>query len=64
MGVKLLHKNVEQYFLDNNCKLLDKYLNIRQKLNYICCCGNKSIMTFHSFKKVVDVNIARFKNKN
>jgi len=33
MGLKLLHKDVEKYFLDNNCKLLDKYLNIRQKLN-------------------------------
>lgn len=42
---------VQQYFKENDCELIDDhYENGRQKLNYICSCGNKSVITFESFR--------------
>jgi very-short-patch-repair endonuclease len=41
---------VQEYFIDNNCiPLFDEYKNRKQKLNYICSCGNNSIITFGDF---------------
>jgi len=45
-------KYVKQYFLDNNCELLEKeYKNNAIKIKYKCCCGNISKIRFADFKK-------------
>ncbi len=42
---------VKQYFLDNNCKLLEnKYINEKYKMKYICKCGNINYTSFNNFK--------------
>lgn len=58
-GVEKAHKNtrysfefVKQTFEENNCMLLSvEYKNGRQKLDYICSCGNKAEITFSEFIK-------------
>lgn len=43
---------VKKYFNEQNCILLSTtYENGKQKLDYICSCGNKSIISFEKFKK-------------
>lgn len=45
------YEYVRKYFQKNNCKLLStEYMNIDQKLDYICECGNKSKISFWNFK--------------
>lgn len=45
-------KYVKQYFLDNNCRLLEnKYINEKYKMKYVCKCGNTHYTNFNNFKK-------------
>lgn len=47
----LLFQYVKKYFESYGCILLSvKYINAHAKLGYICSCGNKSEITFNSFK--------------
>lgn len=49
---KLTYEEVSDYFSNNNCILLsDNYINNRQKLRYICSCGNESIITYDHFSQ-------------
>ena len=49
---KLTLKYIEQYFLDNNCKLLEKeYINAHILMRYICNCGNISEITYANFSQ-------------
>ncbi len=51
MPKKLTYEEVSKYFSDNDCELLEKeYINSSIPLNYICSCGNKSIITLSNFK--------------
>ena len=44
-------KYVKQYFLDNNCELLEKeYVDSNTKMRYRCSCGNISEITFSKFR--------------
>lgn len=45
------HEFVEKIFSDNGCKLLTKYKQYTQKLDYICKCGEPSDTTLANFKK-------------
>ena len=46
------YEYVKQIFEDNNCQLISKeYINASLHLEYICNCGNKSIITFANFQK-------------
>lgn len=46
------YEDVKRYFEENGCILLSKeYINNKQKLDYICSCGNKSKISFDSFKR-------------
>lgn len=47
---KFSQEYVEQYFIDRNCKLLDKYQNANTLMRYICECGNEAKIRFFSFK--------------
>ncbi len=50
----LTFEYVEQYFKNYNCILLStKYINALIKLKYICSCGNKSEISFNSFRQGV-----------
>jgi len=45
------YEYVKKYFEEHNCKLLSKtYKNAQQGLEYICECGDKSIVSFSHFK--------------
>jgi uncharacterized phage-like protein YoqJ len=48
---KFTQTEVEQYFEDNGCKLVDKYKDARTKMKYICSCGNASSISLDNFKK-------------
>jgi hypothetical protein len=49
---KLSYEYVYNYFKRHNCQLLeDKYINCHEKMKYICECGNKSEISFSSFKQ-------------
>jgi len=51
---RLLIGYIKFYFKSCNCKLLSKeYKNNREKLKYICECGNESEINFSNFKKGV-----------
>jgi hypothetical protein len=42
---------VRKYFLDRHCKMIDYfYINSGTPINYICSCGNRSKITFDSFR--------------
>jgi hypothetical protein len=48
---KLTYEFVKQFFTEQNCKLLEtEYINIDTTMKYICTCGNKSKISFDSFK--------------
>lgn len=48
---RLTLEYVEQYFLDNDCELLEKiYINNRTEMKYRCSCGNISKATFNKFQ--------------
>ena len=43
---------VKQYFVEQNCELLDnEYVNSVTPVNYKCCCGTISKMDFGNFRK-------------
>lgn len=43
---------VYNYFLEHDCLLLTKeYIGSKQKLEYICVCGNKDIKIFNAFQQ-------------
>lgn len=48
---KYTQKEVEKFFTDHNCKLLEEYQSVNQKLNYQCSCGCISRTSFKRFKK-------------
>jgi hypothetical protein len=49
---KLTFEYVKNYFKEQDCELLEKeYINANTKMNYICKCKNKSIITFAKFQK-------------
>ena len=51
-GNKLLYKDVEQFFEDNGCKLLEtEYSGSHTPMKYKCSCGKVSIISFGNFKK-------------
>jgi len=43
------HKYVEKFFLQNECKLLSKYINGKTKLIFICHCGKEATTQFDRF---------------
>lgn len=46
------YEEVYEIFLNGNCLLLEKeYKNNRQKLKYLCECGDVSYVTLHAFKQ-------------
>lgn len=48
---KLEYGYVKQYFEEHGCSLISKeYNSIKDKLQYICVCGNESVISFESFK--------------
>ena len=56
--MKYTYQYVSDFFKSQNCQLLSKeYKNNRQKLDYICCCGNKSKITYANFKKGIRCSI-------
>jgi hypothetical protein len=49
---KLTFDYVKNYFKEQGCELLEKkYINNRNKMKYICNCGNTSKISFMSFKR-------------
>lgn len=48
---QLTYEYVVNYFMDNNCELLEnEYKNNRTKMKYRCECGNISYITFYNFQ--------------
>ena len=48
---KFSYKFVQNYFLKENCTLLeDEYIDALTKMKYRCSCGNISYITFNNFK--------------
>ena len=48
---RMTHKFVYDYFEEQGCKLLEKkYIGSKQKLKYMCSCGNISEIIWDSFK--------------
>jgi len=50
---KVNFEDINKFFADNDCKLLtqsDDYKNNKQKLDYICSCGNQSQIVYMDFK--------------
>lgn len=49
---KYTFEDIKNYFLDNNCELLEnEYKNNRYLLKYKCECGNTGTITLDNFKK-------------
>jgi hypothetical protein len=43
---------IYNYFREENCVLIStEYLNNKQKLDYICCCGNQHSIRFNDFSR-------------
>ena len=47
---KFSQSEVEKFFANSGCILLDKYTNTKIPVRYICVCGHESKTTFNSFK--------------
>ena len=48
---KFKFEDVQQYFKDQGCELLEKkYINVRTKMKYKCSCGDTNYITFYSFQ--------------
>jgi hypothetical protein len=47
---KYTHAEVEKYFFDHQCILLDTYTNASTLLKYICSCGHQSLVSYTQFK--------------
>jgi 5-methylcytosine-specific restriction endonuclease McrA len=51
-GIKYSLEEVQKYFDDNECKLLEEeYVNAKTLMKYICSCGNESEIRFDDFKR-------------
>ena len=48
---KHTNEYIQQYFKDRGCRALDKYVNSKTKMRYICECGNEAMITFNSFRR-------------
>lgn len=48
---KPTQQDVEKYFLDEGCELLDVYKNALTNMRYKCQCGNIAMVRFATFKK-------------
>jgi 5-methylcytosine-specific restriction endonuclease McrA len=59
---------VKQYFIKNNCQLLENsYINNQTKMKYKCVCGNISYISFSSFLKgsrCKECGIKKYSSKN
>ena len=54
---------VQEYFKDNNCELLEAiYINNRTPMKYVCACGNESKICFANFKIGQRCLVCRYKN--
>ena len=52
MPKRYIYEEVKKYFKDNNCQLLStEYIGIKNKLIYICTCGNEDKKSFDAFKR-------------
>lgn len=60
---KYTQEYVEEYFLSNNCIVLSEYKSTHQKLNYVCECGEESIITFSCFKRGQRCRSCGYKNR-
>jgi len=49
-GFKLTQEEVELYFLQHGCQVLEEYKNARTKIKYRCICGREAMIVFYSFK--------------
>lgn len=49
-GTEYTQEMVEKFFTENNCILLDTYINFHSKLKYQCNCGKISTISFSKFK--------------
>jgi hypothetical protein len=47
---KFTQKEVEDYFEQEGCKLLDNYINSKTPVKYLCKCGNESKIRFAMFR--------------
>lgn len=55
---------IKEEFEKNNCKLLStEYINCDTKLNYICNCGNKSKISYDSFRRGSRCNMCKNKTE-
>jgi len=51
-GLSHNYEDVKEYFLNNDCELLEEtYINNRLLMEYKCSCGNISKISFDSFKR-------------
>lgn len=48
---KITQNYIEEFFKQNNCKLLDIYISAQKKTRFICSCGNISTTCWMSFRK-------------
>jgi hypothetical protein len=44
-------EQVEQFFKDQGCELLDTYVNSHTRIKYRCSCGNISIIMYRDFQR-------------
>lgn len=52
INTKYSYEYIYDYFYNNNCELLSEtYEGSNNILDYICCCGTKSKISFSSFKR-------------
>jgi len=50
-NVKKTLEEVQNYFLDYGCELLEnQYINAHTKMHYRCACGNESRINFNNFR--------------
>lgn len=57
-------EDVQKYFKEQECELLSiEYINCDTKLNYICNCGNKSEISYDSFRRGSRCNICKNKTE-
>jgi len=52
MGKRKNDENqIKEYYLSENCVLLDDYKNALTPMRYICQCGREGKMSWHDFKR-------------
>ena len=50
-SLRLSQNYVEKFFSDNGCSLLSEYKNNYSHLDYVCSCGNQSVISWSNFRK-------------